>query len=40
MRGPRFYQLHLLLDKHAAEQLKLIDSLAEPRTDNGRRCGG
>lgn len=29
MRGPTFYQLHLLLDKHASEQLKLIDLLAE-----------
>ncbi len=29
MRGPTFYQLHLLLDKHAAEQLELIDALAE-----------
>ncbi len=29
MRGPTFYQLHLLLDKHAAEQLKLADDLAE-----------
>ena len=29
MRGPTFYALHLLLDKHAAEQLVIIDSLAE-----------
>ena len=29
MRGPTFYQLHLLLDKHAEEQVKLIDLLAE-----------
>jgi starvation-inducible DNA-binding protein len=29
MRGPTFEQLHLLLDKHAAEQLELIDTLAE-----------
>ena len=29
MRGPTFYQLHLLLDKHACAQLALIDSLAE-----------
>ncbi|MGD9530105.1 Dps family protein [Pseudonocardia sp.] len=29
MRGHTFYQLHLLLDKHAAEQLELIDMLAE-----------
>ncbi len=27
--GPTFYQLHLLFDKHAAEQLDLIDLLAE-----------
>lgn len=29
MRGPTFYQLHLLLDKHANEQLELIDMIAE-----------
>lgn len=29
MRGPTFYQLHLLLDKHADEQLELIDKMAE-----------
>ena len=29
MRGHTFYQLHLLLDKHAGEQLELIDLLAE-----------
>ncbi len=29
MRGPTFYQLHLLLDKHAAEQLVLVDTIAE-----------
>ena len=29
MRGPTFYQLHLLLDKHADAQLELIDTLAE-----------
>jgi starvation-inducible DNA-binding protein len=29
MRGITFYQLHLLLDKHAAEQLELIDMIAE-----------
>ena len=29
MRGPTFEQLHLLLDKHADEQLALIDTLAE-----------
>ncbi|MFF0225854.1 Dps family protein [Streptomyces sp. NPDC004629] len=29
MRGASFYQLHLLLDKHAAEQLELVDVLAE-----------
>jgi starvation-inducible DNA-binding protein len=27
--GPTFYQLHLLFDKHASEQLELIDLLAE-----------
>ncbi|WP_433506726.1 Dps family protein [Pseudonocardia halophobica] len=29
VRGATFYQLHLLLDKHAAEQLALIDAIAE-----------
>ncbi|RKS09627.1 starvation-inducible DNA-binding protein [Nocardiopsis sp. Huas11] len=29
MRGQTFYQLHLLMDKHADEQTALIDSLAE-----------
>ncbi|BCB78059.1 DNA starvation/stationary phase protection protein [Phytohabitans flavus] len=29
MRGLTFYQLHLLLDKHADEQLALIDMIAE-----------
>lgn len=29
MRGPTFYQLHLLLDKHADEQLELVDMIAE-----------
>lgn len=29
MRGATFYQLHLLLDKHAQEQLGLVDTLAE-----------
>ena len=29
MRGLTFYQLHLLLDKHAEEQLALIDLVAE-----------
>jgi len=29
MRGHTFYQLHLLLDKHANQQLKLIDLLGE-----------
>jgi starvation-inducible DNA-binding protein len=27
--GPTFYQLHLLFDKHAAEQLTLVDEIAE-----------
>ena len=29
MRGATFYQLHLLLDKHAGEQIALIDVIAE-----------
>jgi starvation-inducible DNA-binding protein len=29
VRGATFYQLHLLLDKHAGEQNKLIDEIAE-----------
>jgi starvation-inducible DNA-binding protein len=29
VRGATFYQLHLLLDKHAGEQLELVDVLAE-----------
>jgi starvation-inducible DNA-binding protein len=29
MRGATFYQLHLLLDKHAGEQIKLVDQVAE-----------
>lgn len=29
VRGATFYQLHLLLDKHASEQLELIDHIAE-----------
>jgi starvation-inducible DNA-binding protein len=29
MRGPTFYQLHLLLDKHAGEQIALVDLIAE-----------
>jgi starvation-inducible DNA-binding protein len=29
MRGHTFYQLHLLLDKHAGEQLELIDTIGE-----------
>jgi len=27
--GPTFYQLHLLFDKHAGEQLELVDGIAE-----------
>jgi starvation-inducible DNA-binding protein len=27
--GPTFYQLHLLFDKHFAEQLELVDEIAE-----------
>jgi len=29
MRGTTFYQLHLLLDKHAGEQLEMVDQIAE-----------
>jgi starvation-inducible DNA-binding protein len=29
MKGPTFYQLHLLFDKHAEEQLELVDTIAE-----------
>jgi starvation-inducible DNA-binding protein len=29
MRGETFYQLHLLMDKHAGEQAEVVDSLAE-----------
>lgn len=29
VRGATFYQLHLLLDKHAGEQLTVVDSVAE-----------
>lgn len=29
LRGATFYQLHLLLDKHAGEQLAIVDALAE-----------
>jgi starvation-inducible DNA-binding protein len=29
MRGATFYQLHLMLDKHAEEQAELIDEMAE-----------
>ncbi len=29
VRGATFYQLHLLLDKHAGEQLELVDTIAE-----------
>ncbi|MFP1629346.1 Dps family protein [Streptomyces sp. 5K101] len=29
MRGATFYQLHVLLDKHAGEQLELVDTIAE-----------
>jgi starvation-inducible DNA-binding protein len=29
MRGPTFYQLHLLMDKHAGEQAELVDVMAE-----------
>jgi starvation-inducible DNA-binding protein len=36
MRGNTFYQLHLLLDKHVSEQIKLIDALGE----RARTLGG
>jgi len=29
MRGHTFYQLHLLLNKHASEQIELIDAMGE-----------
>jgi starvation-inducible DNA-binding protein len=29
VRGATFHQLHLVLDKHAGEQLELVDALAE-----------
>ncbi|MEV0977668.1 DNA starvation/stationary phase protection protein [Streptomyces sp. NPDC049915] len=29
MRGATFYQLHLVLDQHATQQLALVDTLAE-----------
>jgi starvation-inducible DNA-binding protein len=29
MRGGTFYQLHLLLDKHASQQIALVDQIAE-----------
>jgi len=29
VRGQTFYQLHLLLDKHAGQQLALVDTIAE-----------
>ncbi|WP_369226185.1 Dps family protein [Streptomyces sp. R39] len=29
LRGATFYQLHLLLDKHAGDQLALVDTIAE-----------
>jgi starvation-inducible DNA-binding protein len=29
LAGPTFYQLHLLFDKHAEEQTKLVDEIAE-----------
>ena len=36
--GPTFYQLHLLFDKHYAEQAELVDRLAERvQTLGGRR---
>ena len=29
MRGPTFYQLHLMTDKHAGQQAELVDTVAE-----------
>ena len=29
LSGPTFYELHLLFDKHAAEQTEIVDALAE-----------
>src|ERR1700726_752075 len=40
MRGATFYQLHLLLDKHADAQLELIDKLAERVQTLGGVAGG
>ncbi|MGW7366563.1 Dps family protein, partial [Streptomyces sp. NPDC054841] len=40
MRGATFYQLHLLLDKHAGEQLALVDALAERVQSLGGVAGG
>ncbi len=40
MRGATFYQLHLLLDKHAGEQIELVDTIAERvQTPRWRRLG-
>ena len=40
MRGATFYQLHLLLDKHADEQLALVDKIAERVQTLGRVAVG
>ena len=29
LSGPTFYELHLLVDKHASEQTEIVDALAE-----------
>jgi starvation-inducible DNA-binding protein len=36
--GPTFYSLHLLFDKHAAEQAELVDALAERIQTLGGIC--
>ena len=40
LAGPTFYQLHLLFDKHAEEQLELIDLHRRARPESGRHRGG
>jgi starvation-inducible DNA-binding protein len=40
MHGPTFYQLHLLLDKHAGDQIKLVDLVAERVQTLGRIAVG
>lgn len=40
MRGPTFYQLHLLMDKHADEQSALVDAMAEMVDSDSVAVGG